>query len=382
MNVTELTGGQGINGPQEKPGLLIQVHRKDGVSLNTENILNEVLEGRRMNDREFAFLFEQGDLLKLGKAACQVRDKIFQDDLITFIIDRNVYYTNICSCQCKFCSFYRRKNETGAYVIDKATLFGKIMEAMQVGATQLRLRGGLNGDLDIEFFEDMLKDIKTRYGLTLYALSVPEVVFIAQNSGLTVGETLLRLKKAGLDSLPGGGAEILHDEVRAQISPKRINTAKWLEVMHTAHRLGLKSTATMMMGTVETLAQRLSHLHEIRALQDETNGFRSFIAWTYQPGDNELGGKRMSSSLYLRFLALSRLYLDNFDHIQGSCITQGERVCQMTMYFGADDLGGLTTDEDMACYEGRLNSMQDLIRGAGRTPALRDTAYEVLRVFD
>jgi cyclic dehypoxanthinyl futalosine synthase len=355
--------------------------------LNSESILSEVLEGRRMSDQEFAFLFEHGDLLELGQAACQARDKIFQDDLITFIIDRNINYTNICSCQCKFCAFYRRKTDPDAYVIDKATLFGKIMEAMQLGATQIMLQGGLNEDLHIDFFEDMFKEIKTRYGLTLHSLSAPEVVFIAKNSDLTIADTLLRLKKAGLDSLPGGGAEILHDEVRAQISPNKVNTATWLEVMRTAHRLGLKSTATMMMGTVETLEQRIAHLREIRALQDETNGFRAFIAWTYQPGNNELRGKKMSSSLYLRFLALSRLYLDNFDHIQGSWVTQGERIGQMTLYFGADDLGSLMLEENVVRaaglhYQMHINSMLDLIRGTGRTPALRDTAYEVLRVFD
>lgn len=340
-----------------------------------------------MSDQEFAFLFEHGDLLELGQAACQARDKIFQDDLITFIIDRNINYTNICSCQCKFCAFYRRKTDRDAYVIDKATLFGKIMEAMHLGATQLMLQGGLNEDLRIEYFEDMFKEIKVRYGLTIHSLTAPEVAFIAQNSNLTIADTLLRLKKAGLDSLPGGGAEILHDEVRAQISPNKINTATWLEVMRTAHRVGLKSTATMMMGTVETLEQRIAHLREIRALQDETNGFRAFIAWTYQPGNNKLKGKKMSSSLYLRFLALSRLYLDNFDHIQGSWVTQGERVGQMTMYFGADDLGSLMLEENVVRaagvhYQMQFDSMLDLIRGAGRTPALRDTAYEVLRVFD
>ncbi len=357
------------------------------MALDSKSILSEVAAGRRMTDEEFTFIFEHGDLDAIGQAACQARDRIFQDDLITFIIDRKINYTNICSCKCKFCTFYRSKSDCDAYVIDKATLFGKVMEAMEIGATQVVLQGGLNEDLKIEFFEDMFKEIKGRYGLTIHSLTPPEVAFIAQNSGLTVADALLRLKKAGLDSIPGGGADILHDAVRSQISPNKINTAAWLEVMRTAHRLGIKSTATMMMGTVENPEQRLAHLREIRNLQDETRGFRAFIAWTYQPGSNELQGEKLSSSDYLRFLALSRLYLDNFDHIQGYCFAHGEPVGPNTLGFGADDLGSLMLDENMASMAGvnymmQLDSMLELIHQAGRTPALRDTAYEVLRVFD
>ncbi len=363
---------------------------KDGVPLNSEKILNEVLEGRRMSDKEFVFLFEQADLPELGRAACLARDKIFQDDLITFIVDCKINYTNICSCQSSLCTLYHCKNDPGAYVIDKATLFGKVMEAMQLGATQLVLQGGLNEDLQIEFFEDVFKEIKTRYGLSLHSLSVPEVVFIAKNSGLTITDTLLRLKKAGLDSLPGGGAEILHDEFWEQVSPDLSNAAAWLEVMQIAHGLGLKSTASMVMGTVETLTQRLDHLRGLRALQDETKGFRALIVRTYQLGQkgvNESEAEGIPSPSYLRFLALSRLYLDNFEHIQGSWLTLGERAGQMTLSFGADDLGSLTCSEDVvraskAYFQMPFDGMLDLIRAAGRTPALRDTAYEVLQVFD
>ena len=355
--------------------------------MDSKSILNEVLAGRRMTDGEFAFLSEHGDLDAIGEAACTARDKIFQDDLITFIIDRRINYTNICACKCKFCTFYRDKTDRDAYVIDKATLFGKVMEAMEMGAIQLILQGGLNEDLTIEFFEDMFKEIKSRYGLTIHALTPPEVVFIAQNSGLSITDTLLRLKKAGLDSLPGGGADILHDQVRQQISPNKINTATWLEVMRTAHRLGIKSTATMMMGTVESLEHRLAHLREIRNLQDETRGFRAFVVWTYQPGNNGLPGAGLSSADYLRFLALSRLYLDNIDHIHGSWFRSDELMRQETIAFGADDLGSLVVDDNMVSFPGadymiKLESMLDLIRKAGRTPALRDTAYEVLQVFD
>ncbi len=340
-----------------------------------------------MSDEEFTFLYANADLNEVGAAACEARDRIFQDDLITFVIDRTINYTNICSCQCKFCSFYRNKTDHDAYVIDKATLFGKIMEAMEFGATQLILQGGLNGDLKIDYFENMFKDIKGRYGLTIHSLTPPEVAFIAKNSSLPLEDTLLRLKKAGLDSLPGGGADILHDVVRKQISPNKIDTATWLEVMRTAHRLGIKSTATMMMGTVETLEQRLAHLSQIRQLQDETNGFRAFIIWTYRPGNKGFICEQLPAAEYLRFLALSRLYLNNFEHIHGSWLGYSDDLALKTLQFGADDLGGLMLRDymvspDTANYWTCLDSTLDLIRGIGRTPALRDTAYEVLRVFD
>lgn len=357
------------------------------MALESKSILSQVVEGRRMNDEEFVFLYENGDLNDLGASACESRDRIFQDDLITFVVDRTINYTNICSCQCKFCSFYRHKTDRDAFVIDKATLFGKIMEAMEFGATQLILQGGLNEDLKIDFFEDMFKDIKGRYGLTIHSLTPPEVVFIAKNSELPLEDTLLRLKKAGLDSLPGGGADILHDAVRNQISPNKINTATWLEVMRIAHRLGIKSTATMMMGTVETLEQRLAHLRQIRELQDETRGFRAFITWVYRPGNNGFVTEQLPEAEYLRFLALSRLYLDNFDHIHGSWEGYSQEMAQNTLQFGADDLGSLMLRDYMVApgtdnYQTRLESTLELIRSAGRTPALRDTAYEVLRVFD
>lgn len=340
-----------------------------------------------MTDEEFLFLYLTEDLNKIAAAACEARDRIFQDDLITFIIDRTINYTNICSCQCKFCSFYRNKTDNDAYVIDKATLFGKVMEAMEFGATQLILQGGLNEDLKIDYFEDMFKNLKGRYGLTIHSLTPPELVFIAKISGLSLEETLLRLKKAGLDSLPGGGADILHDTVRNLISPNKINTSTWLEVMRTAHGLGIKSTATMMMGTVETIEQRLAHLRLIRELQDETQGFRAFIIWVYRPGNNGFLVEPLPAEEYLKFLALSRLYLNNFDHIHGSWIGYNEEVAKRTLECGADDLGSLLlrghlVNPNSDNYRACLESMLELIRSTGRTPALRDTAYEVLRVFD
>lgn len=354
--------------------------------VNYKRILEEVLAGRRMNDEEFLLLFREADLPLLGQAATAARRARFGNDLCTFVIDRNINYTNICSCQCKFCAFYRRPEDADAYVLDQETLFAKIEEALQLGASQLMIQGGLNENLTIDFFESMFRDIKSRYDIVIHSLSAPEISYIAKISGLTIRETLKRLQQAGLDSLPGGGAEVLHDTVRSYISPNKISSREWLEVMRTAHQLGMESTATMMMGSVDTLEQRLAHLQAIRDLQDETRGFRAFIPWTYQPGNNELMGSKISSFNYLKFLALSRLYLDNFPHIQGSWVTQGKAIGQLTLFFGGDDLGSIMIEENVVRsagvhYRMQEQEMVELIRGAGRTPALRDTRYNIRKIY-
>lgn len=354
--------------------------------MQVDRLLKDILAGKRMTDEEFVFLWQEADFLSLGKAADEMRKKIFGNDMATFIIDRNINYTNICSCQCRFCAFYRTSEDKDAYVIDKDTLFDKIEEAIDLGATQLMIQGGLNEALDITFFEDMFKDIKSRYDITLHSLSAPEVAFIAKISGLSIKETLLRLKNAGLDSLPGGGAEILHDDIRREISPNKIGTEEWLNIMEAAHEIGLESTATMMMGSIEKLEHQLYHLKKIRDLQDKTGGFRAFIVWTYQPGNNRLMGDKISSLYYLRFLALSRLYLDNFKHIQGSWVTQGKEIGQLSLLFGADDLGSIMIEENVVraagtAYKMKKEEMISLIRLAGRIPAQRDTSYNILQIF-
>ena len=339
-----------------------------------------------MTEEEFLFLFHEADVLELGRAATVIRDRRFPGDVITFVIDRNINYTNICSCQCRFCAFYREKEDPDAYVIDQAQLFQKIEEALELEATQLMIQGGLNPDLKIGFFEDMFRSIKQRYDITIHSLTAPEIAYIARVSDLTTREVLQRLAQAGLDSLPGGGAEVLHDEVRSYISPNKIKSLEWLRIMEEAHDLGLKTTATMMMGSVDQVEHRLAHLREIRELQDRTGGFRAFIMWTYQPGNNQLMGSRVSSLEYLRMLALARLYLDNFDHIQGSWVTQGKQVGQLSMFFGADDLGSIMIEENVVraaglAYRMQKEEMIHLIRKAGKVPARRDTAYNILELF-
>ncbi len=349
-------------------------------------VLTEIMKGRRMTDEEFLFLYEQGDFLSIGQAANQKRIERFGNNRATFVIDRNINYTNICSCKCRFCAFYRHKEDKDAYVLSLDSLYEKINEAIELGATQLMIQGGLNPDLGIVYFEEMFKSIKSRYDICIHSLSAPEIVHIARISGLGIKETLLRLQASGLDSLPGGGAEVLHDDVRQKISPNKIKTKEWLAVMKTAHEIGMESTATMMMGSVDKLRHRVEHLRLIRDLQDETRGFRAFIPWTYQPGNNELMGRKMYSVQYLKFLALSRLYLDNFAHIQGSWVTQGDRVGQLSLLFGADDLGSIMIEENVVRsagleYKMKKAGMVELISGAGRIPALRDTEYRILEIY-
>lgn len=350
------------------------------------NILEEVTTGRRMTAEEFRLLFNKADIYDLSRAATTVRDRRFPEGMTTFVIDRNINYTNVCSCKCRFCAFYRDKSAPDAYVIDESLLYQKIEEALRLGATQLMIQGGLNEDLGLVFFEEMFRGIKARYNITIHSLTAPEVAFIARQEGLSLRDTLQRLRRAGLDSLPGGGAEILHDEVRSLISPNKIKSREWLDVMRAAHLEGIKSTATMMIGTVENLEHRLYHLNSIRELQDETGGFRAFIVWTYQPGNNELMGDKMSSLEYLRFLALCRLYLDNFDHIQGSWVTQGKQIGELSQFFGADDLGSIMIEENVVRaaglnYRMKIDEMIKMIKSAGRIPALRDTEYRIIKTY-
>ena len=249
------------------------------------------------------------------------------------------------------------------------------------------IQGGIHPDLPLSYYEDMLRVIRSRYpSIVIHSFTATEILYFAQKEGLTVEDTLRRLQDAGLSSLPGGGAEILVDRVRKLIAPKKIMTEDWLRVMRTAHKIGMESTATMVIGFGETMAERVEHMEHIRRLQEETGGFRAFITWTFQPGNTALGGEKTSSWDYMRTLALTRLYMDNVAHIQGSWVTQGERIGQLTLGFGADDLGSIMLEENVVRaagtrYNMSIKKMIDLIRGAGREPAQRDTQYRVIRRF-
>lgn len=350
-------------------------------------ILKEVQKGKRLSEEEAVFLMLEADLLALGAAAQTVAGARHPEGIATFLIDRNINYTNICVSRCRFCAFYRDKGNKDAYLLSKEEILVRVQEAVSSGATQVMLQGGLHPDLSIDYYTGLVREIKKRFPVFIHSFSPPEIAHIASVSGLSVSETLKRLKDAGLDSLPGGGAEILVDHVRDLISPQKISSQTWLEVMETAHALGMKTTATMMMGSIEGLEDRVEHLSRIRRLQDKTKGFRAFIPWTYQPGNTALKGRETSPLDYLRTLAIARLFLDNIENIQGSWLTQGRDIGQITLLFGANDLGSIMLEENVVKATGVSNRITeaeivDLIRRAKRIPAQRDTEYRIVKRYD
>lgn len=331
-------------------------------------------------------MFKHSDILELGQTADALRNKLHPGNLVTFVIDRNINYTNICSSECRFCAFYRRQTHQDAYVLENEIILEKIRETIDAGGTQVMLQGGLHPELGLDYYLNLLSLIKKNYQITIHSFSPAEVLHISRQAGLSVTETLIRLKAAGLDSLPGGGAEILVDEVRQRVSPKKISAGDWLAVMEAAHTIGLESTATMVIGMGETYAHRIEHMEKIRALQEKTGGFRAFITWTFQPGNTELGGEKTSAWDYLKTLALTRLYLDNIKHIQGSWVTQGQNIGQLTLAFGANDLGSIMLEENVVraagtAYQMSIDKMVSMIRAAGKIPAQRDTEYFIIKRF-
>jgi len=346
-------------------------------------------EAERLGDAEALRLLAGGDLLELGARADEARRRLHPGDEVTFVVDRNINYTDICVSGCRFCAFYKRPGSGEGYVLDEATIHRKIEETLALGGTAVMMQGGLHPDLDVAWFERLFRGIKERYRVHLHCLSPPEVAHIARVSGLSVAETLRRLRDAGLDSLPGGGAEVLVDRVRRAVSPHKIGADEWLGVMRTAHRLGLPTTATMMFGAGETLAERVEHLRRIRDLQDETGGFTAFIPWSFQAGNTDLEGELPAATgvEYLRLLAVSRLYLDNVPNIQASWVTQGLRLGQVALAFGANDLGSTMIEENVVAATGvrhqcDVATMVRVIRAAGRVPVQRDTLYRPVRRFD
>ena len=332
-------------------------------------------------------LLLHGDLLALGKSADDIRRRLHPDGVVTFVVDRNVNYTNICESHCSFCAFYRSKEAPDAYILTREQIYEKIAELVEQGGTQLLMQGGLNPDLKIDFFEELFREIKKRFPtIQNHSLSPAEVICIATHSALTLDETLLRLKNAGLDSIPGGGAEILVDEVRSSISPRKIGWQQWGEVMLKAAGLGMPTTATMMFGSCEKPEDIVEHLFRVREMQDQGGSFTAFIPWTYQPGNTELGGTTATGVDYLKVLALSRIVLDNIPNIQASWVTQGAKMASAALFFGANDLGGTMLEENVVAAAGcsfcmSQQEMVTLIRGAGFRAAQRTTTYSIVREF-
>jgi cyclic dehypoxanthinyl futalosine synthase len=347
-------------------------------------LLQKGANGERLSLEEGVFLYENAPLMALGEVADRRRQALHPDGVVTYIIDRNVNYTNVCVTRCKFCNFYVPPGRKDGYVLDREILAQKFRETEELGGIQILLQGGLNPELDLAYYEDLFRWTKANFKLKLHALSPTEIIHIAQIEELSIAEVLIRLRAAGMDSLPGGGAEILDDEVRNRISPFKNNTREWLEVMRQAHKLGMRSTATMVFGFQETTEQMLRHLDRIRSLQDETGGFTAFIAWPFQAEGTRLKLRDDTSSLrYLRVQALSRLYLDNVKSLQVSWPTLGPEVGEIALRFGANDFGSVMIEENVVSTAGAafLLTSQELERHvhfAGFKVARRNMQYEYL----
>jgi cyclic dehypoxanthinyl futalosine synthase len=355
-------------------------------------VVDKALEGERITDEEALTLLRSRDLVAVGRVADELRNRKIDKRRVTFIVDRNVNYTNVCYTDCDFCAFYRRPGDTReGYLLPKAIIFKKIEETLDLGGTALLMQGGHHPDLGVEYYEDLFSSIKARYPIHLHALSPSEIQHAARRSKMTIPQALTRLRDAGLDSLPGGGAEILVDRVRQIISPKKTTSAEWLGIMREAQRLGMSTTATMMYGHVETLEERVEHMRRIRDLQDELHGFRAFISWTFQRDGNRLGDVvseevRPTSFDYLLTQAVSRIYLDNVDHIQSSWVTQGMKVGQVALSFGADDMGSVMIEENVVSAAGTTHraTAEDFVRAIkalGKTAVQRDTLYRDVRAW-
>jgi len=346
----------------------------------------------RISKKEALNLLKNEKLLNLQEMAYKKKKELHSDNITTFIVDRNINYTNVCWVDCKFCAFYRHKKDEDAYILPFEEIDKKIEELIKIGGTQILFQGGVHPNLKIDFYENLVEHIHQKFPeITIHGFSAPEIDFIAKVSKISVEEVLIRLKEKGLASIPGAGAEILSDRVRDIIAPKKIDVNEWLNVHRLAHKNGIKSTATMMFGTVETEEEIIEHFDLIRKLQDETGGFRAFIMWSFQPYNTELYKDgivkyKTSPNRYLRYLAVARLFLDNVPNIQSSWVTQGSYIGQLALLYGANDLGSVMMEENVVASAGARNSMATdemvkLITDIDEIPAQRNTAYEIVRKF-
>ena len=340
-----------------------------------------------LTKQEAVEMFRSDDLIGIGMEADAVRRRLHPEGIVSYIIDRNINYTNFCTEYCSFCAFYRPlkgKLASEGYILDFETIYEKIRETVELGGTGVLMQGGLHPELKIDYFERMMSGIKQRFPqVHLHCFSASEILAIAEYSGISVEETIVRLRAAGLDSIPGGGAEILDDEVRRRIARLKCLTDDWLLVHRTAHRLGMKTTATMMFGVGEDYEHRVNHFQRIYDLQEETGGFTAFIPWSFQPGNTALGGRGWDEATavdYLKTLAISRVFLSNFPNVQASWVTQGLKICQMGLRFGGNDVGSVMIEENVVASAGVHNctteeELRRIIRDAGFRPVQRDTLY-------
>jgi cyclic dehypoxanthinyl futalosine synthase len=346
---------------------------------------------KRLEVSEAVELIKDGDLKEIGEKAYQFKKELHPKGITSFVVDRNINYTNVCWVDCKFCAFYRHAKDDDAYILSFEEIGKKIEELLAIGGTQILFQGGVHPKLKIEWYEDLIAWISENYPtITIHGFSAIEIDYISRISKISVSEVLQRLKNKGLSSIPGAGAEVLSDRVRDVISPNKIGADRWIEIHREAHKLGIKSTATMMFGTVETDEEIVEHLERIRKLQDETGGFRAFILWSFQPENTQLSKEmkitKATSNRYLKLLAVSRLFLDNFKNIQSSWVTQGSYIGQTALLFGANDLGSTMMEENVVSSAGASfrmgkEEMISLIKDIAEIPAKRDTAYNYLEFF-
>ena len=368
-----------------------------------DSILQRGADGGRITPEEALLLYTEAPFHALGEAADAVRRRRYPDGIVTYLIDRNINYTNVCVTACKFCAFYRAPKHAEGWSHPMEEILHRCGEAVELGATQVMLQGGHHPDYGVEYYENLFASVKQAYPqLVIHSIGPSEILHMAKVSGVSIEEAVLRIKAAGLDSIAGAGAEMLPDRPRKAIAPLKESGARWLEVMAVAHRNGLSSTATMMMGTGETNAERIEHIRMIRDVQDlavangyvdsaveqegAVGGFRSFIPWTYQAENNHLKGRTQATTMeYLRFIAVSRLFFDNVAHLQASWLTTGKDVGQLSLHLGVDDLGSIMLEENVissagAKHRSNLHELIWMIRTAGRIPAQRDTLYRHLAV--
>ena len=347
---------------------------------------------KRLTKQEAVDLIKNADLKELGRLAYAKKKQLHPKGVTTFVVDRNINYTNICWVDCDFCAFYRHEKDEDAYILTFDEIDEKIEELLAIGGTQILFQGGVHPKLEIEWYEDLVEHIHNKYPqVTIHGFSAIEIDYIARRSDISIKEALERLNAKGLSSIPGAGAEILSDKVRDIIAPKKLDKDTWIEVHEEAHKLGIKSTATMMYGTVESDEDIVEHFDEIRRLQDKTGGFRAFIMWSFQGKNTALMEKhpeikKQSSNRYLRLLAVARLFLDNVPNVQSSWVTQGSYIGQMALNWGANDLGSTMMEENVVSAAGVTNSMNQeemiaLIKDVGENPAKRNTAYEILERY-
>ncbi|MFC7549110.1 cyclic dehypoxanthinyl futalosine synthase [Plantactinospora sp. GCM10030261] len=362
------------------------------VSREIDDILQRGADGGRITPEEALLIYTDAPFHALGEAADAVRRRRYPEGIVTYIIDRNINYTNVCVTACKFCAFYRAPKHREGWTHPTEEILRRCAEAVELGATQVMLQGGHHPEYGVEYYEELFSSVKRAYpDLTIHSIGPSEILHMAKVSQVSLEEAITRIAAAGLDSIAGAGAEMLPERPRKAIAPLKESGERWCEVMALAHRLGVKSTATMMMGTGETNTERIEHLRMIRDVQDQADqggygGFRSFIPWTYQPENNHLKGRTQATNLeYLRLVAVSRLFFPTIPHLQASWLTTGKEVGQLALHMGVDDLGSIMLEENVissagARHRSNLTGLIDMIRSAGRIPAQRDTLYRHLRV--